>query len=50
VQHAIETVGEKATPVVSQISEQAAPHRSKIIAAGVAALVLVVVLRRRSAS
>lgn len=50
VQHAMETVGEKAAPALQQISARAEPHRSKLIAAGVVTLVVLLVARRRSHS
>lgn len=47
VQHALDAAGEKAGPVVAQVSAKAAPHRGKIIAGAVAATVVLIVVRRR---
>jgi MYXO-CTERM domain-containing protein len=48
VQHALETVGEKAAPVAHQVAVKTQPHRGKILAGvGAAALVLFAVRRRR---
>lgn len=47
VQHALDVAGEKATPIVHTVSERAAPHRSKIIAIGAAAVLLLIVVRWR---
>jgi uncharacterized protein DUF3618 len=47
VQHALDSVGEKAGPVVQQVAAKTEPHRSKIIAGAAAALVVLVVVRRR---
>ncbi|HEY2299032.1 MAG TPA: DUF3618 domain-containing protein [Jatrophihabitans sp.] len=47
VQHALDRVGEKAGPVGRQLSQQAAPHRKKIIAGTLAVAVALLVLRKR---
>jgi Protein of unknown function (DUF3618) len=47
VQHALDVAGQKAGPVVQRVSEQAAPHRGKIIAGAAVAVVLLVIVRRR---
>jgi F0F1-type ATP synthase membrane subunit b/b' len=47
VQHALDRVGEKAGPMGRQLSEQAAPHRGKIIAGVVAVAVALFVVRKR---
>jgi chromosome segregation ATPase len=49
VQHALDVAGQKAAPVVSQVSQKAAPHRGKIIAGAVVAVVVLVVVRKRRA-
>jgi chromosome segregation ATPase len=49
VQHALDVASQKAAPVVSQVSQKAAPHRGKIIAGAVAAVVVLVVVRKRRA-
>ena len=47
VQHALDVAGEKAQPVVAQVSQKAAPHRGKILAGAAVAVVLLIVVRRR---
>jgi len=47
VQHAIDTVAAKATPVARRTAEVARPHRSKILAGAAAATMALVILRRR---
>jgi hypothetical protein len=47
VQHALDTAGEKAAPIVQKVSQQAAPHRGKIIAVGAVVLLVLIVVRRR---
>jgi ElaB/YqjD/DUF883 family membrane-anchored ribosome-binding protein len=49
VQQALDRAGERAAPVVTQTSQQLAPHRGKIIAGAVGLLVVVWILRRRRA-
>lgn len=48
VQSALDSIGEKARPVVHQVAVKAEPHRGKIIAGtGVTVLVLLILRRRR---
>ena len=47
VQQAMDKVGEKAGPVAHQVNDATRPHRIKILAGAVAALVVLVVVRRR---
>jgi hypothetical protein len=47
VQHALDVAGQKAGPVVHQVSAKAEPHRGKIIAGSVIAVVVLVIVRRR---
>ena len=47
VQHALDVAGQKAGPVVHQVSAKTAPHRGKIIAGSVVAVVVLVIVRRR---
>lgn len=49
VQHALDTAGAKAGPVVHDVATKAAPHRGKIIGGLVAAAAVVLFVRRRRA-
>jgi hypothetical protein len=49
VQNALDKAGEKAGPVVHQVSEQVAPHRDKVIMGGAGLVLVLLVLRRRRA-
>lgn len=46
VQQALDRAGAKAAPLAHQVSEKAAPHRSKIIAGAAVALLALIVFRR----
>lgn len=46
VQRAMTKVSERATPIAHQVGDKAAPHRSKVMAAGAGAVVLLLAVRR----
>lgn len=47
VQHVLDRAAEKVAPVAHQVSSRAVPHRGKIIAGMLAAIIVLRVMRRR---